>query len=113
MHCHTGSLLLVGNPYFACMCILKLCCIAGTSDVFLFYKGIAFFFHPQLRLHQQVPSLTNLRGWLLMAYDIMHVTVESYHHTMQGGAVVSCITDVLRSADIHNLLRNGDESYYM
>jgi len=43
----------------------------------------------------------------------MHVTVESYHHTMQGGAVVSCITDVLRSADIHNLLRNGDESYYM
>lgn len=73
----------------------------STSDVFLFYRGIAVFFHPQLSLHQQVPSLNDLRGWLLMAYDIMHVAVESKHHTMQGGAVITSITNVLMSAGIH------------
>ena len=34
-----------------------------------------------------------------MACGIMHVTAESYHHTMQGG-VVTCTMDVLRSAGI-------------
>ncbi len=101
MHGHTGCLLLAGSPSCASMCILQLYCIAVTSDVFLFYRGIAVFFHPQLSLHQQVPSLTDLRGWLLMAYDIMHVTVESKHHTMQGGAVITSITNVLMSAGIH------------
>ena len=89
---------------FASMCISQQCCIAGASDTydFLFYKGIAVFVHPQPRLHQQVPSLFVLRGWLLMVCDIMHVTAESYRHTMQGGAVVTCIIlmGVLRSAGI-------------
>ena len=35
-----------------------------------------------------------------MACGIMHVTAESYHHTMQGGAVVTCTMDVLRSAGV-------------
>ena len=86
------------------MCISQQCYVAGASDTydFLFYKGTAVFVHPQSRLHQQVPSLLDLRGWLLMVCDIMHVTAESYHHTMQGGAVVPCIISmgVLRSAGI-------------
>ena len=48
-----------------------------------------------------------------MAYEIMHLTVESYHHTMQGGGVITCITNVLRSAGIHNLLCSEEKSYYM
>ena len=76
---------------FASMCISQQCCIAGTSDTyaFLLSKVIAVLLHPQSRLHQQVPSRTDLRGWLLMACGIMHVTAGSYHHTMQGGAVVN------------------------
>ncbi|DBA92463.1 TPA: hypothetical protein ACH3X1_002696 [Trebouxia sp. C0004] len=85
----------------------------GTSDVFLFYKGTAVFFHPQLRQHQQVPSLTELRGWLLMANEIMHLTVYAHHHTIQGGGVVDCITNLLRSAGVHNLLCSEEKSYYM
>ncbi|DBA88005.1 TPA: hypothetical protein ACH3X1_004987 [Trebouxia sp. C0004] len=85
----------------------------GTSDVFLFYKGTAVFFHPQLRQHQQVPSLTEVRGWLLMANEFMHLTVYSYHHTIQGGGVIDCITNLLRSAGVHNLLCSEEKSYYM
>ena len=86
---------------FPSMCISQQSCIAGTSYTytFLLYKVIAFLLHPQSRLHQQVPSRIDLRGWLLMACGIRHVTAESYHHTMQGGAV-TCTMDVLRSAGI-------------
>ena len=56
---------------FASLCILQQCCIAGTSDVFLFYKGTAV--------------------WLLMATEITHLTVDPCHHTMQGGSVIDCI----------------------
>jgi hypothetical protein len=95
------------------LCALQQCCIAGTSDVFLFYKGTAVFFHPQLRQHQQVPSLTELRGWLLMANEIMHLTVDPHHHTIQGGGVIDCIRNLLRSAGVHNLLCSEEKSYYM
>jgi len=76
------------------------CRCQWDTYVCLFYRGVAVFVHPQSRLHQQVPSLLDLRGWLLMVCDIMHVTAESDRHTMQGGAVVTCViwTDVLRSA---------------
>ncbi|KAA6419088.1 MAG: vacuolar transporter chaperone 4 [Trebouxia sp. A1-2] len=70
----------------------------GTSDVFLFYNCAAVFFHPQLRLQKQVPSLTVLRGWLLMAYEVMHLTVQSHDDTMEGARVIARTTNVPKSS---------------
>ena len=55
------------------------CRCQWDTYVCLYYRGIAVFVHPQSRLHQQVPSLLDVRGWLLTVCDIMQVTAESYH----------------------------------
>ena len=64
-------------------------------------------------LHQEVPSLTEFRGLLSMAKKSCILTVQSYHHTMEGAGIIACINNVLRSAGLHNLLCSGEESYYM
>ena len=48
-----------------------------------------------------------------MAYEVMHLTVQSHDDTMEGARVIARTTNVPKSSGIHNVLCSGEESYYM